>query len=360
LEKESSTASMTCITARDYPKGLSKTCQYPLSEALTSSGEEEKRSIIGILEKYIKKREIEAWVSSIITLVLAYFTIQEFFVKIAALVISAVIAAYLVIRLVWDELISRKKFEEENRQLKQKIQDLQVQIEQKIQDLQVQIDRLQRVIPSILKYSRIEIKIELLDNEGTGRLNYMFSIVNETNEIIDKLRHIIETTGEPAMLESACIRGKPILSYVSMDIVQRTSMQTGKTTYEHILNFELPASDAILQKEKDVDLSYSLKLPKTYPDAFRSGKRDYHGQKVYSITDSLQFEVKAPPGYTFDSPDCSIINYVGVSDTEYRDELIREGHRPKPLSEDCIRWEIPHPRIGYHYRLYFSAKPKTT
>jgi hypothetical protein len=316
---------------------------------LTSSSEEEKRSIIGILEKLIKKREIMSWVTLIVALVLAYFTIQEFFVKIAALVISAVIAAYLVIRSVWDELISRKKFEEENRQLKQKIQGLQDQI-----------DRLQRVIPSILKYSRIEIKIELLDNEGTGRLNYRFSIVNETNEIIDKLRHIIESTGEPAMLESACLRGRSILSYVRMDTVQRTSMQTGETSYEYILNFELPASDAILQKEKDVVLSYSLKLPKTYPDAFRSGKRDYHGQKVYSITDLLQFEVKAPPGYTFDPPDCSIKNYVGVSDTEYRDKLIGEGHKPKPLSEDCIRWEIPHPRVGYHYRLYFSAKPKTT
>jgi len=32
LEKESSTASMTCIMARELPKGSSKTCQYPFAD----------------------------------------------------------------------------------------------------------------------------------------------------------------------------------------------------------------------------------------------------------------------------------------------------------------------------------------
>jgi len=61
LEKESSTASMTCITARDRPqKALSKTCQYPRTDSyyfIISS-----RTLYELLKKPIDIKKLRKYI----------------------------------------------------------------------------------------------------------------------------------------------------------------------------------------------------------------------------------------------------------------------------------------------------------
>lgn len=249
---------------------------------------------------------------------------------------------------VWNEKISARRAENENRDLRTEVRKLEMQRD----SLEKAKNALEKEVPQAIEYDLVKKSIQLKDAIGNAHFSISYQGRSLGEGPVDKVRHFLTT--EEKVTGNKIANAKFNDEDIHPTLEHTEYIKNGKSTWRSDIYFETCEP---VQRNKRLDTSYEAELDNEYSDAFKDKKMAITLHEVSVKTDNFRVEIVAPDGYYLNNP------LFDVRDLFSNIEIFQEKTR---ISNECmptakqdrkkIVWDIPYPRLSYRYILKFNLE----